>query len=65
MSKTREVACKYYVAEGHCSKGRDGIFRKQCQICSLYDPIPGGRPARKDLRHEKKDKYNKDRRNWE
>lgn len=54
MSKTREVACKYYIAEKQCSKGREGTFRKQCQICSKYDPKPGGQSARKDLRREKK-----------
>lgn len=64
MSKTREIACKYYVAEKQCSKGREGTFRKQCQICNLYLPIAGGRPARKDLRQEKINKYMKDERHW-
>lgn len=65
MSKTREVACKYYECEGSCTKGREGTFRRQCQICSLYTPVPGGRPARKDLRKEKNEKYMKDMRNFE
>ena len=64
MAKDRERACKYYICERNCSKGREGTFRKQCQICSKYDPIPGGQPARKDLRREKRDKYLKDKRNW-
>lgn len=64
MARDRERACKYYICEGNCSKGREGTFRKQCQICSKYDPIPGGQPARKDLRREKRDKYLKDKRNW-
>lgn len=64
MSKVREVACEFYVCEGVCTKGREGTFRKQCQICNKYSPIKGGRPARKDLRREKKEKYMKDKRNW-
>ena len=64
MSRNRERACKYYICEGNCSKGREGTFRKQCQICSLYLPLPGGQSARKDLRREKREKYLKDRKNW-
>ena len=64
MARDRERACKYYVCEGNCSKGREGTFRKQCQICNLYLPLPGGQPARKDLRREKREKYLKDKRNW-
>ena len=63
--KDRERACKHYLYEGNCAKGRDGTFRKACQTCNKYDPIPGGRLARPDLRREKKEKYAKDRRNWE
>ena len=65
MKDKREIACKYYICEGECSKGREGTFRRQCKNCNLYDPIPGGRPARKDLRKEKKEKFMKDRRNFE
>lgn len=62
--KDREIACKYYIAEKQCSKGREGTFRKYCQKCSLYLALPGGRPARKNLKHEKEKKYLADRRNW-
>lgn len=33
MAKTRERQCIYYEYEGKCSKGREGTFLKQCQIC--------------------------------
>lgn len=59
MSKTREVACKFYICEGECSKGREGTFRRKCQVCDLYDPIKGGQPARRDLRKKKKEDINK------
>ena len=65
MAKTREVACENYICEGNCAKGRSGEFRGQCQHCDLYVPIKGGRPRRKDLRQEKKEKFDNDRRNWE
>lgn len=63
--KDRERPCKYYQCEGSCAKGRAGTFRKQCQICDKYDPIPGSFPARKNLKHEKKMKMAADKRNWE
>lgn len=62
--KDREIACKNYICEGKCSKGKEGTFRKVCQKCSKYEPIKGGRPARKNLKHEKKEKFMADRRNW-
>lgn len=63
--KDRERACKHYQCEGSCAKGRAGTFRKQCQTCNLYDPVPGGQPARKNLKHEKIMKAAKDKRNWD
>ena len=33
MAKTRERQCEFYICEGQCSKGREGTFLKQCQIC--------------------------------
>ena len=65
MSKDREIACESYVYEGCCKKGREGTFRKACQTCSKYRPIKGGRPARPNLKREKKEKFEKNRRNWE
>lgn len=64
MSRDREIACKYYIAEGICSKGRNGTFYHYCQKCSNYEAIKGGRPARKNLRREKTEKFLKDWRNW-
>ena len=63
--KDREIACEFYEHEGCCTKGREGTFRKQCQICDIYKPVRGGQPARKNLKNEKKEKFMKDRRNWE
>lgn len=65
MAKTREIACIHYVCEGNCDLGKEGTFRKKCQTCKTYKAIPGGLPARKNLRKEKKEKFMKDRRNWE
>lgn len=62
--KDREIACEFYICEGSCSKGREGTFRKACQTCSKYRPMKGGRPARRNLKKEKREKYLKDRRNW-
>lgn len=65
MATTREIACVYYFAEGQCLKGRVGTFYHQCQHCDLYRPIKGGRPARKNLKKEKNDKFMRDKRNFE
>ena len=59
MSKTREIACVHYICEGNCDLGKEGTFRKQCQICKTYKKIPGGKPARTDNRRQKMDKINK------
>ena len=53
MSKTREVACIHYIYEGKCDLGKEGTFRKQCQICKNYRKKPGGLPARTDRRRSK------------
>lgn len=59
MSKTREIACVHYICEGNCDLGKEGTFRKHCQICKTYKKIPGGKPARTDNRRQKMDKINK------
>ena len=41
MAKTREIICEYYVCEGTCTKGREGIFRGKCQTCDKYNPKKG------------------------
>lgn len=56
MADTREIACEYYEWEGQCSKGREGIFRKTCQICKKYKPKKGTSPARKNLKKQKTEK---------
>jgi hypothetical protein len=53
--KDREVACEYYVCQGECMKGRKADFYGYCQKCKLYTPIKNGRPARKDLRRQKRE----------
>lgn len=63
--RDRELACEFYICEGQCSKGRGGRFRKDCQTCDKYSPKRGSQPARKNLKREKNEKFQKDRRNWE
>lgn len=41
MAKFHEAPCKYYLNEGNCEKGRDGIYRSYCQKCSKYEPRKG------------------------
>lgn len=36
MSKTREIACLYYVCEGNCDKDRKAEINGYCQHCDLY-----------------------------
>ena len=64
MAKDREVACIHYVCEGNCALGKEGTFRKQCQICKTYKAIKGGKAARLNLNKEKNEKFMKDKRNW-
>lgn len=59
MSKTREIACVHYICEGNCDLGKEGTFRKHCQICKTYKKIQGGKLARTDNRRQKMDKINK------
>ena len=53
MSAEREIACIYYKWEGECEKGKEGTFKKACQICKKYKPKSGGVPARKNLKKQK------------
>ena len=57
--KDREIVCIHYEYEGKCSKGREGTFLKQCQICDKYRAKPGAAPRRTDNRRKKLDKINK------
>ena len=38
MATYRDTPCKYYVALGQCSKGRDACHRTYCQHCAKYEP---------------------------
>lgn len=62
--KDREIQCIHYISEKHCDLGKEGTFRKACQHCASYKPLKGGRPARKNLKREKNEKFMKDERNW-
>lgn len=53
MSKDRFVKCEYYLNEGNCQKGREGIFYRTCQHCNLYKPVRGAFPAKKNLKKQK------------
>ena len=64
MARDREIACKSYVCEGNCKKGRGGRFRKDCQTCKDWDPVQGARPARLDLRRKKRADFDKKNRDY-
>lgn len=53
MAKDREIACVHYRAEGVCDLGKEGTFRKHCQICKNYSPLPHGKPARVNTKHQR------------
>lgn len=54
--KNREIVCIHYAAEGQCSLGREGTFRKACQKCDKYEPQKGRRPARINDKRKKLEK---------
>lgn len=56
MARVREIQCEFYICEGQCSKGREGTFYKQCQICDKYRKKPGGKPARIDNRKQREER---------
>lgn len=64
MAKDREITCIHYKYEGCCDLGHEGTFRKACQKCKQYKALKGGKPARRNLKREKKEKFEKERRNW-
>lgn len=65
MSKERERQCIYYINEGNCLKGHAGLFKKTCKICKDYHAKKNACPRRKDLRKEKRLKWEMDMRNFE
>lgn len=38
MAGYREAVCKFYIALGKCSKGRDSCHKGYCQRCNKYVP---------------------------
>ena len=52
MAKFRETPCKFYIAKGECTKGRDAVHYGYCQHCSKYVP-------RAKVRHINKKKQQK------
>ena len=38
MATYREQPCKFYMAMGECSKGRDAKHHGYCQHCNKYVP---------------------------
>lgn len=38
MAKDRQTPCKYYIAFGECSKGREANHKGYCQKCGKYVP---------------------------
>ncbi|MDO4339119.1 MAG: hypothetical protein Q4C91_13715 [Eubacteriales bacterium] len=38
MAKYREIPCRFYLAYGQCSKGRDASHAGYCQHCDKYEP---------------------------
>ena len=59
MAKTRERACRYYICEGQCKKGRKGDFDGTCQHCDKYNPLPGSRKFIKKIVQNRKNKMDK------
>ena len=48
--KDRGVACKFYICEGDCRKGREGTFFGYCQHCDAYNPVRGGKNINPNLK---------------
>ena len=38
MAHFRETPCKYYLAYGECTKGRNANYKGYCQHCNKYCP---------------------------
>ena len=57
MATYRESVCKYYVALGECSKGRDACHKGYCQRCNKY--VPRAKVKKKNEKREKLSKIRK------
>lgn len=51
--KDRAALCMYYLAEKHCSLGKEGTLWKACVHCQKYQPVKGRKPIRKNLKKSK------------
>ncbi|MGN0735334.1 MAG: hypothetical protein ACI4LP_05875 [Anaerovoracaceae bacterium] len=38
MATYRETPCRFYIALGQCSKGREAKHKGYCQHCGKYQP---------------------------
>ncbi len=56
MSTSREIACVFYECEHSCLKGKEGTFKKACQICKYYVPRKGGSFIHQNLKKQKIEK---------
>lgn len=61
MAKERGL-CKYYIAHHQCTKGKEAETLGLCQHCPKW--AKAGRPVRKDLRKQKREKQIKKER-WD
>ena len=58
MAQSRNIPCKYYVYEGECERGKDGIFNKTCQKCRMYTPVEHKKAFKsRDIRRLKRKEY--------
>lgn len=55
--------CKFYIAHHQCQKGKQAETLGLCQKCSKWESAR--RPVRKDKRKAEREKFMKDKRNWE
>lgn len=58
MAIYREQPCKFYVALGTCSKGRNAQHKGYCQHCGKYQPR--AKVRRFNRKKQKLDKMRKD-----
>ena len=60
MATYRETPCKFYIALGECSKGREAKHTGYCQRCNKYEPRAKARKVNRKkqiLAKIRKDEY--------
>ena len=60
MAKYREIPCKYYIALGQCTKGREACHKIYCQHCAKYEPrarVPQMNKKKQYLTKIRKEEY--------